>query len=108
MVFTYPWSERALRSIKIKELGSMGRYRAAFFRRYRPFEFEVMHKRQAEFPEQQQSISQDFSKRTEEDQPSSKAWKELDVPVNRRDSNRTAVKYLNTFFNTDQTYHMRI
>lgn len=62
MVFTNPWSERALISIKIKELGSMGRYRSVFLGRYRPFEFEVMHKRQAGFSELQQHISQLFSK----------------------------------------------
>ncbi len=62
MVFTNPWSERVLRSIKIKELGSMGRNRSAFLGRYRLFEFEVMHKRQAGFPELQQLIPQDISK----------------------------------------------
>lgn len=62
MVFTKPWSGRVLISIKIKELGSMGRYRSVFFGRYRPFEFEVMHKRQSGFSELQQHISQVFSK----------------------------------------------
>lgn len=73
MDFTNPWSERVLRSMKIREERSMGIKMPVFLGRYWPIEFEVMHKGHSMLPELQQPISQFFSRRTGENLPSSKA-----------------------------------